>query len=171
MNLLDVSLSTRRLTIRPLHSGDLHSLISGLREYFVSDANKLMWPHPPKDVAQTKEFLEQARRALVTGQRYAAAIERKGIDFVGAIFLADAASVSPELGVWITAHQARRGYGLEAAEAVLAWARGALLIETVRFHVVRGNSAGLALAHKLRGELTLERREPDGTELIEFTLR
>jgi len=171
VNLLGVTLDTRRLTIRPLHSGDLHSLIAGLREYFVSDAVRLMWPHPPKDIAQTRDFLARARASLVAGESYAAAIERKGVDFVGAAFLDHVTTATPELGVWVTGNQGGRGYGYEAGTALLGWVRANLVVEYVRFNAVRGNGAGVALARKLGGEELGERVEPDGTRLVEFALR
>lgn len=170
MNLLDVVLDTPRLTLRPLHTGDQQALNAGLREYYITDHARFIRPTPPKDFAQTKEFVERARQELVSGVSFHAAIERKGVDFLGVASMMHLNTPTPEFGVWIMGHQAGKGYGKEAASALLDWLRRHLTFEYVAFNVVAGNHAGVALARSLGGEELGERM--DGTtRLVEFALR
>lgn len=105
------TIKTRRLILRDCTLDDAPCYALGVGEYEVA---KFLTPVPyPYTLAMAIDWLRQARPA--TPERSMLIVELPGKGVIGCVSLLD------ELGFWIARPHWNRGYGTEAAAAVVDW--------------------------------------------------
>ncbi|ODT51368.1 MAG: hypothetical protein BGO80_09365 [Devosia sp. 63-57] len=134
-----MTLKTDRLILRSARPDDAPSYTLGIGEFAVA---RWLTPVPwPCSLAMAMDWLRQTPRN--TPEHALFIIERPGKGLIGSISLMD------ELGFWIARPFWGRGYGTEAAAAVISWHFSETEREAIPSSAHHDNAASLRLQHKL----------------------
>ena len=153
-------LNTRRLMLRHLEAGDLHSLYALYRD---PDMRKY-FPDGTRTLAQTKDELEWFLHGHPKRPELGlwATIERSTGAFLGRCGLLPwTIGGVPEVELAFLIDKARWGEGLatEAAHGIIQYARGSLHLTRLICLITPGNAASVAVATKVG--MTFERDHVD----------
>lgn len=134
-----IPIHTRRLILRESTLDDAPSYALGVGEYEVA---RFLTPLPyPYTLAMAIDWLRQVPPA--TPERSMLIVELPGKGVIGCVSLIN------ELGFWISRPHWNRGYGTEAATALLDWHFAETPAEAVTSSAHRNNVASLAVQKKL----------------------
>jgi [ribosomal protein S5]-alanine N-acetyltransferase len=149
---LDVKIETERLVLVPISSTWAEEIFAS----FTPDVAKYMWPKPAQRLEETLAFIAGALAGLSAGSDLQlVALTRQG-SFLGCIGLHSLRHRDPELGLWIRESAQGKGYGLEAANAVIAWARLQLDFDHLRYPVDKRNLASRRIPERHGGVIVRE---------------
>lgn len=143
--LLEPTLNTRRLVLRPLGEADLDDLVAGVNDLRVSRMLGRV-PHPYTRY-HAEAYLPGARRSARAGKSLTLSIFRDG-RLIGGTSVARLPDYC-EFGYWLAHDAWGRGYATEAGAAVLAYAFEVLGLRQIRSGVFAGNTASLRVQTKL----------------------
>lgn len=130
---------TSRLILRDATLADAPSYALGVGEYEVT---RFLTPVPyPYSLAMAIDWLRQARPATPECSMLIVELPGKGV--IGCVSLLN------ELGFWIARPHWNKGYGTEAATAVLDWHFGGCEAASVASSAHHNNFASLAVQRKL----------------------
>jgi ribosomal-protein-alanine N-acetyltransferase len=118
-----------------------------------------MHPRPADSLLETQAFIAFSRAELQQGRsiQWVMSDPGPGARFVGCIGLHGIDEHRPELGLWVAASRQGVGLGLEAATAVIRWARSYLPhVEAIRYPVDRRNLPSLRIPERLGGTIQRE---------------
>lgn len=148
----ETELETPRLVLRPLRRGDLDALDEAIQETLPQLVQWLPWAHPGHQRSDTRRYLRGARlaRARASALEYVIA-ERAGAYVVGIASLhrLDWSRLSAGLGYWVRAARQNRGYGTEAARALVDYGFRTLRLHRIEAHVALENRASQRIPEKL----------------------
>ncbi|MFN4141156.1 GNAT family N-acetyltransferase [Aestuariivirga sp.] len=140
------TLHTRRLTLRPPQDTDRAALVHSLDNPNVSRwTGRIPWPYRQDDA---EAFLAHARGAPGDSLILLITYEEAGIGGIGI--------EAGELGYWLAEPQWRRGFGAEAAQAVVDHGFAAERREQIRASYFDGNAASRRILEGLGFEATGE---------------
>lgn len=132
-------ISTERLILREATLEDAPCYALGVGEYEVA---RFLTPVPyPYTLAMAVDWLRQVRPA--TPERAMLIIDLPGKGLIGCV------SLLSELGFWIARPHWNRGYGTEAATALLDWHFSQIDRDLVMSSAHHDNAASLAVQDKL----------------------
>ncbi|MFQ5635242.1 MAG: GNAT family N-acetyltransferase [Gammaproteobacteria bacterium] len=154
-----------RVSLRAISEDDTQEIY----ENFTAEITKYMMPAAPKDVSETRTFVDTAVANLDRGKELHFVIRRrKGGGFLGVCGL-HGGPAEPELGIWLSKSAHGHRYGLEAVTALVEWTRHRLEFERLVYPVDRRNIASRKIPEALGGRIVGQRRvtSMSGIELDE----
>ena len=148
--------------VRPTDAGAIAAAVSTSLDY--------LQPWMPWATPESAERASQLARVAEADHNW-----ESGIGYVYSVLTADRGTLvgevalhrrpaegSVELGYWIAAGQAGRGYGTSASRALTAVALGLPGVDRVEIHCDAANAASAAIARKLGYKLDrIEERHPE----------
>ncbi|SEN58641.1 GNAT family N-acetyltransferase [Actinacidiphila rubida] len=144
------TLTTDRLVLRPLESGDIDAVLAACQDPDIPRWTSVPSPYTRDHAAH---FVE---RISADGWREDSlynfgVFTRDGGALVGSMGLVRlellaAPTLQAELGYWTAKEQRGRGYTVEAARAVCAWAFEVLGVERLEWYAEAGNEGSRAVA-------------------------
>ena len=118
----DPTLRTTRLVLRPLAYADVPALFEAIDSSRAYLAAWLPWEHDIRSPDDLRVFVDRTLRMNADGEAHRALFEPDGrLAGHASIESAVAAQRSAELGYWVRADRAGRGYATEAVRALLEW--------------------------------------------------
>lgn len=108
-------IETNRLRIVPFEMDYLEPYFTG----FDSDITRYQYPEPFDSIDDAKEFLQGFIDEMNNKEMLFLAILDTENKFVGSVEVHGLGGDAPELGIWITKDQQRKGYAYEALSVVL----------------------------------------------------
>jgi RimJ/RimL family protein N-acetyltransferase len=142
---MDVTLRTRRLTLRPAQVADAPAVARYLNNFAVAgNLSRVPYPYSLKDA----EWWLGGQRADLPAEQTGFAIELEGAGYVGQVgFHLDAND--PTIGYWLGEPFWHRGLMTEAVRAAVEWYFGASEEPVIHSGVFAFNKASLAVQKKL----------------------
>lgn len=151
--LSQVRIESPRLRLVPLSLDHAEAIF---RE-FTPEVTKYMVPAPGKTVDDARAFVASSLEGLARNETLHLAIVHKETgDFLGCLGLHGLKTDHPELGLWTKASAWGNGYGLEAATALVRWARRNLEFDHLVYPVDRRNGPSRRIAEANDGTVTAE---------------
>lgn len=138
-------IKTERLLIAPFDMKYLKDYFDG----FDGDITKYQWPDPFADMDAARETLQGFLEEMARGEGLILSILSQDGRFLGSVEVHGLDGACPELGVWITAPEQRKGYAYEALAAVLAYTREKYGKRAFFYEADIRNDASVRLLHKL----------------------
>ena len=108
-------IETKRLRIVPFEMDHLEAYFNG----FDTEVTKYQYPEPFDSIEDAKDFLQGFIDEMNNKEMLFLSILDTENKFVGSVEVHGLVEDVPELGIWITKDQQRRGYAYEALSAVL----------------------------------------------------
>lgn len=143
---MDVSIRTRRLSLRPPHMDDAPRIALFLNNFAVSgNLSRVPYPYHLADARAWLRTWTPDRPAGETGF----AIELPGEGFIGQIGFHRGQRGDAVLGYWLAQPFWSRGFMSEAARAVVDWYFDVAASENIRSGVFHFNRASLAIQRRL----------------------
>lgn len=148
-----ITLTTDRLLLRPLASGDVDAVFAACQDPEIPRWTSVPSPYTREHAVG---FVEQiSADGWRDDSLYNFGVfTRDGGALVGSMGLVRLGQLAApthqaELGYWTAKEQRGRGYTVEAARAVCAWAFDALGVERLEWYAEAGNEGSRAVALKL----------------------
>src|SRR5687767_7724973 len=141
-----VTIFTERLALRAFTEGDAADVFAGI----TPGLTRFMTWEPPDSL----ESFAEVWRSWLTAQNDGTDLQltiRAGDEFVGLVGLHGLRDAEPELGMWLKESAQGKGYGYEAAAAVIDWAAQHYAISTFQWPVAVENTPSRRIAEKLGG--------------------
>lgn len=152
MNILDIKIESERLVLVPItleYADDIF-------RYFTKDVTKYMYPKPPEDINETKEFIDWSINGMKNGTNIQLVILDKNTnEFIGCAGLHSIDKV-PEFGIWTKKSSHGNGYGKEAIHALYDWACDNLKFEYITYPVDKRNAASRNIPESIGGVVKKE---------------
>ncbi len=141
-----VTLTTDRLTLRPLGPQDIDSVYAACQDPEVSRWTTVPVPYRREDAEMFAGTI--APEAWATGKEYCfAVLDRQG-QLVAVTGLMDRIGNAREIGFWAVKEHRGQGYMTEAVRAVTRWGFEALRVDRIEWKAEVGNHASRAVAEK-----------------------
>jgi len=138
MQLLNTRIESERLCLLAIGRDYAEEIFRN----FTAGITLYMYPKPPSAISETLAFIDHSVDALKNGSCLQVVItDRTTGEFLGCAGLAGIGKTDPELGIWLKKSAHGNGYGLEAINAIIAWARSNLEFEYLRYPVDKRNIA------------------------------
>lgn len=119
---------------------------------FTEDLTRYMYPCPAKQIDQTLEFIHHSLIEMKKDETIQLVIlNRTDRSFIGCIGLHKLTEATPEPGLWLRKEAHGKGYGFEAMEALIQWARKNLNKDCFIYPVDQRNMGSRRIAEKLGG--------------------
>jgi RimJ/RimL family protein N-acetyltransferase len=153
MNLLDTTIETKRLLLKPIS----HDYADEIFKEFTSEITKYMYPKPAENIDETKDFIEKSLEGSANGTNLQLIIVNKdNNEFIGCIGLHNINTMEPELGIWTKKSSHNNGYGLEAMTALINWAHKNIKFNYLKYPVDKRNKASRRLPENNNGKIMKE---------------
>lgn len=138
MNLEDVVIESERLIQRPIKIEDAVWIF----RFFDDEVTKYMYPKSPENIEAVHSFIQGAITELKNSSALQLSIFKKETqEFIGCTGLHEIKHADPELGLWVKTEAHGNKYGLEAATALINWAKQNLEFEYIKYPVDKRNIA------------------------------
>ena len=172
IQLQDVEIVTNRLILRPTNITDLVPITREFNERIT----RYMTPPAAQSSTEVAAFIADSMEGLNNNtnlQLTAVNRERPG-KFAGCLGLHNPETRTPELGIWIAEKFHRQGLGLEAIEALCAWAAKEIDCDYLEYPVDKANHPSRRIPESLGAEIEDEydRITADGRtlNLVEYRI-
>ena len=136
MDLFSVSIESARLLQIPIeqhHSKDIF-------EHFTEEITRYMYPKPPADLDETERIVSYSIKDLENGTDLQMVIlDKQSKEFLGCSGVHHIKARIPEIGIWVKKEAQLKGYGLEAIEAIVTWARRNMRFAALKYPVDKRN--------------------------------
>ena len=150
-------MKTERLLIAPFDMKYLKDYFDG----FDAEITKYQWPDPFPDLDSARDTLQGFLEEMARGEGRILSVLFQDGRFLGSAEVHGLTGACPELGVWITAPEQRKGYAYEALAAVLSYARAEYGKRTFFYEADVRNEASIQLLHKLESGYDVVEQEPE----------
>ncbi len=150
-------IKTKRLLIAPFEMKYLQDYFDG----FDAEITKYQWPDPFPDLDSARDVLQGFLEQMERGEGLIFAILSPAGKFLGSAEVHGLTGDCPELGVWITGPEQRKGYAGEALTAVLGYARAEYGKRAFFYEADVRNEASIRLLHKLESDYDVVEQEPE----------
>lgn len=172
MELLKVEIETERLILKPI-SYDYTEVIYN---EFTQEIAEYMIPKPASNIEETKDFIKYSLKGLEDGVNLQMVIINKiKNEFIGCISLNEVGKNDPELGIWLKKSSHKNGYGMEAMNSLIKWAKENVKFEYLKYSVDRRNITSRKIAENNNGKIVKEDRKTGmgGNELdyLEYRIK
>jgi RimJ/RimL family protein N-acetyltransferase len=144
--LQQTSIFTERLALRAFTEGDAADVFAGITPGLTRFMN---W-----EPSNSPESFAEVWRSWLPLQNEGTDLQltiRAGAEFVGMVGLHGLRDAEPELGIWLKESAQGRGYGYEAAAAVIDWAAQRFAKSAFQWPVAVENTPSRRIAEKLGG--------------------
>lgn len=158
-----------RINLVPFDMTYLNDYFNGFSE----DVTRFQWPEPFESIEDARAMLQAFLDEMARGETLLFSILSGKGDFLGSVEVHGLTGDCPELGIWIKAAAQRRGYALEALNAVLDHVRSAYHKNSFYYEADIRNTASIRLLRKLGEkyeiiEQGLERVTTDSGKALEL---
>lgn len=172
MNLETLVLKTRRLKLVPI---DL-KFKGAISNSFTPEIAKYMGPQPTGELKDIITFISTGMDGLKFGTNLQMVIvSKKKREFIGCVGLHNLLTQKPELGIWVKKDAHGNGYGMEAINGLIKWARKNLVFDYLRYPVDRNNFSSRRIPEHNKGVIMKEYKEINdiGNELdiVEYWIK
>jgi [ribosomal protein S5]-alanine N-acetyltransferase len=170
--LQDVVITTDRLILRPTNIIDLEPI----NREFNERITRYMTPPAAQSSTDVALFIADSMEGLNnnTNLQLTAVSREQPHEFTGCLGLHHPETRTPELGIWIAEKFHRQGLGLEAIEALCAWAAKEIDCDYLQYPVDRANQPSRRIPESLGAEIEDEydRITTDGRtlNLVEYRI-
>lgn len=121
---------------------------------FTDEITEFMYPRSPREIGETKEFIERSMANLREGSHLQMVILDKAMgQFLGCAGLHELGSARPELGVWLKESAHGNRFGFEAVSALADWARHSLECASLYYPVDERNIPSRRIPERLGGSI------------------
>jgi len=146
MDLFSVSIESARLVQIPIEQHYSKNIF----EHFTGEITRYMYPKPPVDLDETERLVSYSIRDLENGTDLQLVIlDKNSREFLGCSGLHHLKASIPELGIWLKKEAQLKGYGPEAIEAMVTWARRNMHFKALKYPVDRRNIASKRIPERL----------------------
>lgn len=170
MNLLTTTITTTRLTIIPVNikyaEEIFHELTPKVATYLSFN--------PTGKIEDIYEFITKSQHNMKRDEEMPVVIINAATkEFIGCAGIHKILSGKPELGIWLKESVHRQGYGKEAIQGLISWAKDNLKFEFLTYPVARANMPSRRLIESLGGVAVEEKTvtSPSGKILDEVIYR
>ena len=172
MNLEKLVLKTRRLKLVPIDL-DFKGVILNS---FTSEITKYMYPQPTGEIADTIKFIVTGMDGLKYGTNLQMVIvSKKKKEFIGCVGLHNLISKQPEIGIWVKKDAHGNGYGIEAVNRMIKWARKNLEFDYLKYPVDRKNISSRRIPEYNKGVIMKEYSEKNESgsilDIVEYWIK
>jgi RimJ/RimL family protein N-acetyltransferase len=151
------SIRTERLLLRCWHPDDATRLKDAIDSSLPELRDWVPWAMgEPSPVERLAQRLSKMREQFATGEDWAFGVfDADDTQLLGGAGLHPRGATDHlEIGYWIRTDATRRGFALEAAAALCAWARAHANVERLEIHCDAENTRSAAVAQRLGFTLT-----------------
>ena len=141
-------IETKRLRIEPFEMGHLEAYSIG----FDNEVTKYQYPDPFESIDDAREFLQGFIDEMDNKEMLFLSILDMDDKFVGSVEVHGLGEEVPELGIWITKDQQRKGYAYEALRAVLDYVNKEYKKDRFFYETDVRNTGSQELLNKFRHE-------------------
>jgi ribosomal-protein-alanine N-acetyltransferase len=151
IQLQDVEIVTDRLILRPTSIIDLEPITREFNERIT----RYMTPPAARSSLDVAPFIADSIEGLSnnTNLQLTAVSKENPDEFTGCLGLHNPETRTPELGIWIAEKFHRQGLGLEAIEALCAWAAKEIDCDYLKYPVDRANQPSRRIPESLGAEI------------------
>ena len=154
MDLRNVIVSTDRLTLASFKPADANDVFTGV----TPTLTRFMAFEPSPSPEAFAEVWRGWEDMMRDGAAVFLPIRRAATgEFLGMTGLHDISIQQAEVGIWIKEDMQGHGFGREAVEAAISWARAVLGIDGVIYPVAEDNRPSRRIAEALGGEIVGQR--------------
>lgn len=148
MNLLDVCISTTRLTMRPVSEKYAQYIFTE----FTPKITTYMFPKSPDTIAETLKFTSEAHGKMKAGRALHLSIFLTATEeFLGGAGVEKLNTNTPELGIWIKETAHGNHFGKEAVEGLKQWVEKQYSYDHLIYPVDKRNIPSRKIAESLGG--------------------
>ncbi|MGD2120051.1 MAG: GNAT family N-acetyltransferase [Chromatiales bacterium] len=157
-DLLALTLVGKRILLSPVSRGYAWDL----QVEFNEQVTRYMIPRPVDDIKQMYDYVDACREKMLAGEELTLVITSvESGEFLGVCALhGSAASIEPELGIWIKQAAQGRGLGREAVQTLLLWVRDNLDLDFLTYAVDKQNLPSRKLVEFLGGHVMQHKLQP-----------
>ena len=138
MNLQNVIIVSERLELNPITIKYAEIIFDCFNKY----VTRYMYPRPADGIDETYQFINNSITGLRKGTNLQLVILKKeNKEFIGCAGLNNVGKNDPELGIWIKEGEHKHGYGLEAINSIIQWARHNIEFDYLKYPVDKRNAA------------------------------
>lgn len=153
MNILNISLETKRLKLIPIDLKFSEVIFNN----FTEEVTMYMYPKPPSDINDTISFIMSSIEGFKTGKNLQLGIvNKRRNEFIGCVGLHNINEDKPEIGIWIKKNSHGCGYGIEAVNRIIEWARTNLEFDYLKYPVDRNNERSRRIPERNNGVVISE---------------
>ncbi|WDV45715.1 GNAT family N-acetyltransferase [Clostridiaceae bacterium M8S5] len=153
MNLKDVKIVSKRLIQVPINKSYAESLYKN----FTDEVTKYMYPTPSENIEGVHAFISNATTKINNNtDLYLAILDNETNEHIGGSGLHHIGDKDPEIGIWLKKSAHGNGYGLEAVNAIIQWARENISFEYIKYPVDKRNIASKRIPELNNGKLVKE---------------
>ena len=143
-------IETKRLILVPI--SDIYA--KSIFEEFNERITTYMYPRPPKEINETKDFISDSIRRMQEGTNYQLVILKKeSLEFIGCIGMPHLLDEESEVGIWIKEKSFGNKYGIEAATGLVNWAKSQKKWKSLKYPVDKRNSPSRRIPEALQGKI------------------
>jgi [ribosomal protein S5]-alanine N-acetyltransferase len=154
LNLLDLELKGKRVNLVAI--SDKFEL--DIFREFTHEITRYMFPSSANSIEEIQDFIAKSRCDMQNNNDLQFVILDKQLGgFLGCCALHGQDRVrEPELGIWIKKSSHGNGYGREAIDTLVDWARNNILLDCFIYPVDRHNIASRKIPESLGGQIVKE---------------
>lgn len=157
---LEIMMPKGEIYIEPFDMKYVSDYYEGLNE----EITKYQWPDPFDQIDDAKALLQDFLDEMKNEEMLFYAILSKEKSFIGSVEIHGLREECPELGVWITESEQKKGYAYYALKAALDYACSKWKIEKFYYEVDVRNVGSISLLHKFEDQYDILQQEVE--ELI-----
>lgn len=170
MDLREEKIITERLLLIALSEKYLELIF----KEFTPEITTYMFPASPKEIFETKAYIDSMQPKLISGEEFPVVILNKETgEFLGGGGVHKLNTQTPELGIWIKKSAHGNKYGQEAVAGLKKWIDDTITYNYIIYPVAKENIASRKIAESLGGiiEATYEKLNRSGKILDEVEYR
>lgn len=126
---------------------------------FNEEITKYQWPNPFDSVDAAREMLQVFLNEMEREETLLFSILSKNVVFLGSAEIHGLNGDCPELGIWIKAHEQKKGYAYEALKAVFDYIRLKFHKTAFFYEADVRNTSSLKLLRKFAAQYIIKEQE------------
>lgn len=167
-----VRLESERLCLVPLTAANIPEIFQS----FTAEVTTYMFPSEPKDISESKEFVDATLNKMEKGREIVFAIRtRAENEFIGLAGIHNIPSGSPEIGIWTKKQSHGNQYGLEAVSRLISHIREFIPCDHIVYAVDRRNYPSRRIPVLHGGQLVKEyeviNKKGNTLEIVEYWIK
>jgi ribosomal-protein-alanine N-acetyltransferase len=165
--LLSTYIQTARLILEPIN----REYAEDIFRFFTPEITQYMMPAPPECIDDTHAFIDMSIVQMQQGNALQLQIlEKDTREFIGCCGIHDIHLPHPALGICIKKPAHGNGYGKEAVQGMIEWAKASIDYEYLRYPVDKRNIPSKRIPEQLGGIIGRELKKINqaGNELDEI---
>ena len=150
-------IKTKRLLLEPFDMKYLENYYEG----FNSEITKYQWPDPFDTIEDAKSLLQDFIDEMEAEESLFYSVLNADGDFIGSVEVHGLSEDCPELGIWISEQEQKKGYAYEALSEVLDYACKNYHKRSFFYEADIRNEGSTKLLHKLESRFEVLKRDLD----------